>query len=69
MPRHSIPDIKIVPVRAKLNTPVAAPAVSAVTEATTDLREKRIEEFLQARFACTCKLASTTTALCNQSYI
>lgn len=49
MARHSIPDIQIVPVRAKLNAPVAAPAVSTVTGTATDLREKRIEEFLQAR--------------------
>lgn len=49
MPRHSIPDIQIVPVRAKLNAPVAASAISTVTGTAIDLREKRIEEFLQAR--------------------
>ena len=49
MPSRLIPDIQIVPVAGKLNAPAAAPAVSPVTGSATDLREKRIEEFLQAR--------------------
>ena len=49
MPSRSIPDIQIVPVAAKLNAPTTAPPVVPVAGSATDLREKRIEEFLQAR--------------------
>lgn len=49
MLNRSIPNIQIVPVRAQQSTPTDPPAISPATGTATELRSKRVDEFLQAR--------------------